>query len=267
MRAMGRSPSGNGPRSSASALACAAGEPWADARSSRSGPRRPAPRRCSSFLATNRGRLRGERLRLPGLLRARSNHTGLAAYAMDPAQARRHPRAVRLPLRGRRRADARAAARGGGPELARRGDRDLLQRALPQPARRPRRRWRRCATSSAASSTTSQVGVYLRRQDQVALSLYSTRLKSGGTDRDDPAADRRRRSLLQLRPLAGALGGRASAARTCTSACSTAQTLVGGTSSTTSSRPGSSAGPRAYAPVAEPERVDPRRWPRSSCAW
>ena len=96
-----------------------------------------------------------------------------------------------------------------------------------------------------------QVSIYLRRQDQVALSLYSTRLKSGDTERailprtdaDDPYFNYDR-SL-------GALGGVLRPRRTSTSASSTGARSSAATSSPTSSRPGTSAGPTTYASVAD----------------
>ncbi len=106
------------------------------------------------------------------------NHTGLVAYAMDDAR--------RDPLRGAfgvhsdaRVADFRAPYSNARPRPSS-GLRHhrLLQRALPQPAD---------DTGGGAASADLlvphfdriDVCVYLRRQDQVAISLHSTRLKSG----------------------------------------------------------------------------------------
>jgi Tetratricopeptide repeat len=133
------------------------------------------------FLAANRTALRANGFVYPEFCGA-ANHTGLAAYAMAPEKRD----AIRLPFGCGSAADVE-------PMRAR------LQAAaaqeLPGEATAIF-----CSEHCHSRLTTAeevgrlrdflsrffddvQIAVYLRRQDQIALSLYSTRLKSGGTER------------------------------------------------------------------------------------
>lgn len=134
------------------------------------------------FLARNRDRLarRGVRYpRFPG----DKNHTGLAAYAMDDA--------LNDPIRGAlgvHGADAVAAFRArfeaaAAAELATDGTVVFCNEHCHSRLRTAAE-VRRLADLLAPHFDRIDVSVYLRRQDQVALSLYSTRLKSGGTGTD-----------------------------------------------------------------------------------
>jgi hypothetical protein len=144
------------------------------------------------FLAINRERLAEHGWRYPRFC-GEKNHTGLAAYALDPERmdAIREPFGVRTAadvpaMRERLRRSARAELGDGASaifcsehchsRLKSPGEIDALRGLL------------------AEFFDDVQVCVYLRRQDLVALSLYSTRLKSGGVnprllpavDPDDP---------------------------------------------------------------------------------
>ncbi len=134
------------------------------------------------FLARNRERLQARGFRYPSFP-GRLNHTGLAAYAMDDAR--------RDPLRGafgvhsdsaltefRTRFERQAEAELAGPGITVFCSEHCHSR-LTSPAE-----VRRLARLLGPHFDRIDVSIYLRRQDQVAVSLYSTRLKSGGTGTD-----------------------------------------------------------------------------------
>ena len=199
------------------------------------------------FLAANRGRLRANGFVYPGVLRATRTTPGWPPMPWRP----RKRDAIRAPFGDRSEADvapmrARLRAAAAPRSSPAGGDRDLLLRALPQPADDRRRRWRRCATSSAVLHR--RAGQRLPAAPgpggaQPLLDPAEERRHRPG----DPAADRRRRSLLQLRPLRWRSGRRASGAENVHVRLFDRAELVGRqTSSATSSRPGSSPGPSAY---------------------
>ncbi len=135
-----------------------------------------------AFLAKNRDRLaeRGVRYpRFPGEF----NHTGLAAFAMDDARAD--------PIRGafgvhgpeavpafRARFEAQAEAELGGEGIFVFCNEHCHSRLKTEVE------VQRLADLLTPHFDRIDISIYLRRQDQVALSLYSTRLKSGGTSSD-----------------------------------------------------------------------------------
>jgi tetratricopeptide (TPR) repeat protein len=135
-----------------------------------------------TFLARNRDLLaeRGIRYpRFPGDV----NQTGLAAYAMDDARddPLRHPFGLHRPQAVpafRARFEKRAAAELGQPETVIFCNEHCHSRLTT------RDEVARLRDLLAPHFDRIDVSVYLRRQDQLALSLYSTRLKSGGTDTD-----------------------------------------------------------------------------------
>jgi tetratricopeptide (TPR) repeat protein len=135
-----------------------------------------------TFLSRNRDLLaeRGIRYpRFPGDV----NQTGLAAYAMDDARddPLRHPfgvhRAQAVPS-FRARFEKRAAAELGQPGTVVFCNEHCHSRLTT------REEIARLRDLLALHFDRIDVSVYLRRQDQLALSLYSTRLKSGATDTD-----------------------------------------------------------------------------------
>ena len=140
------------------------------------------------FLAANREVLAARGFLYPSFCGS-PNHTGLAAYALDPARRDplrapfgAHGEADVAPMRARLQAAAEAELKGGATAIF-------------------------CSEHCHSRLTTLaevetlrdflrgffdeiRIGVYLRRQDQVALSLYSTRLKSGEAERQIlPRAD------------------------------------------------------------------------------
>lgn len=135
-----------------------------------------------AFLARNRDLLAARGVlypRFPGEM----NHTGLAAYAMeaDRADALRDALGLRGPAgveAFRRRFEAAAAAELGDAGTVVFCNEHCHSR-LKTEAEVARLR-----ALLAPHFDRIEVAVYLRRQDQVALSLYSTRLKSGGTGTD-----------------------------------------------------------------------------------
>lgn len=133
------------------------------------------------FLATNRAALRANGFLYPDFC-GRQNHSGLAAYAMAPQRSDdiraawgcRSETEVE-PLRARL-GDA-AAAQLGGDGTAIFCSEHCHSRLVTQAE---------VATLHALLARhfdDIRVAVYIRRQDQLALSLHSTRLKSGGADR------------------------------------------------------------------------------------
>ncbi len=132
------------------------------------------------FLASNRAALRRNGFQYPEFCGA-LNHTGLAAYAMAPGRRDeiRVPFGIRAaddvePMRARLRA---AAAQELDPVCTALFCSEHCHSRL--------------TTAAEVESLRGfllehfdevRIAVYLRRQDQVALSLYSTRLKSGATD-------------------------------------------------------------------------------------
>ena len=161
------------------------------------------------FLAANRGPLARRGFLYPSFCGAHQPYRP-RRLRPRPGETRPPPRRLRRPHRSRHRRDARPAS---------------APRPKPSsPATPPRS----SATSIATADSTTpeeiatlraflaaffddiQIGVYLRRQDQVALSLYSTRLKSGETERrilpranaEDPLFNYDRSLALWERPSA-----------------------------------------------------------------
>lgn len=131
------------------------------------------------FLALNRERLEARGWRYPRFC-GEHNHTGLAAYALDPAKSDpiREPFGARSPedvppTRARLRQAARVELSGRFNVIF---CSEHCHSRLTTPAEVETLR-----AFLAEFFDDVQVCVYLRRQDQVALSLYSTRLKSGDT--------------------------------------------------------------------------------------
>lgn len=135
-----------------------------------------------SFLAANRAKLRDRGFIYPHFC-GEVNQTGLAAFAMAPDRMEplRAAYGIHTPTdvpAMRERMSARAATELGGDEtaifcnehchsrLTSIGEIETLRAFL------------------ARHFDEIRVCIYIRRQDQVAVSLYSTRLKSGGTDAD-----------------------------------------------------------------------------------
>ena len=178
------------------------------------------------FLAANREALARRGFVYPAFCGA-LNHTGLAAYALDPAK--RDP--IREPFGALPRRTSRRCGRGCAQRRRRSSDGGATAIFCSEHCHS---RLKTAAEVEALRDFLGgffdevRIGVYLRRQDQVALSLYSTRLKSGEVERQILPRDQRRRPLLQLRPLAGALGGGLSGATRCRCGSSTGRTLVGG---------------------------------------
>ncbi len=132
-----------------------------------------------AFLAKNRDRLAERGIRYPRFP-GEFNHTGLAAYAMDDARndAIRGAFGVHDPdavtaFRTRFEAEAEAELAGEGTFV--------FCNEHCHSRLRTQEEVQRLADLLIPHFDRIDVSVYLRRQDQVALSLYSTRLKSGGT--------------------------------------------------------------------------------------
>lgn len=143
-----------------------------------------------NFLATNRAKLLANGYRYPEFC-GRMNHTGLAAYAMAPGRrdAIRGPFGIHAPadvepMRARLREAATAELIGDETtifcsehchsRLINTAEVGVLREFL------------------GGFFDDVQVSIYVRRQDQLALSLYSTKLKSGGTQATilpDPGPD------------------------------------------------------------------------------
>ena len=135
-----------------------------------------------AFLARNRERLQARGIlypRFPGHF----NHTGLAAYAMDDTRSD--------PLRGAFGVNSDAAVAEFRHRIERQAEAELLGPGMTV----------FCSEHCHSRLTTQaevqrlsdllrpyfdriDISVYLRRQDQVAVSLHSTQLKSGATDTD-----------------------------------------------------------------------------------
>ena len=133
------------------------------------------------FLSANRAHLAELGFIYPRFCGA-MNHTGLAAFALDPAKRD----AIRQPFGGldaaevpamRERLRRAAAAELGGTGTAIFCSEHCHSRLNTAPEVETLR------ALLAEFFDDVQISVYLRRQDQVALSLYSTRLKSGAVDR------------------------------------------------------------------------------------
>lgn len=129
------------------------------------------------FLAANRPALAERGFLYPSFCGA-INHTGLAAYALGPDKSDplRAPWGPDVPT-VRARLEAAARAELAGPATVIFASEHCHSR-LTTPAE----------VETLLSFLNGffddiRIAVYLRRQDQVALSLYSTRLKSGDTDR------------------------------------------------------------------------------------
>jgi hypothetical protein len=133
------------------------------------------------FLSTNRAKLAQGGFLYPRFCGA-LNHTGLAAFALDPAKRD----AIRGPFGGLDLADVPAMRerlrRAAAAELAGTSTAIFCSEHCHS----------RLTTAAEVDTLRGllaeffddvQISVYLRRQDQVALSLYSTRLKSGAVDR------------------------------------------------------------------------------------
>ena len=141
-----------------------------------------------TFLARNRDRLEARGVRYPRFPGA-VNHTGLAAYAMDDAR--------RDPLRAALGVDTDAAVSQFRSRLERHADVELSGPGLTVLCNEhchsrltTAAEVRRLSTLLAPHFDRIDISIYLRRQDRVAISLYSTRLKSGAIDRDVlPATD------------------------------------------------------------------------------
>lgn len=131
------------------------------------------------FFALNRDRLAERGFHYPAFCGDR-NHTGLAAYALDPARMDE----IRTPFGGRTPDDV--PAMRARIEAAAREELSGLSGTVIFCNEHCHSR----LTSAAEVATLHRllaphfddirIAVYLRRQDQVALSLYSTLLKSGG---------------------------------------------------------------------------------------
>jgi tetratricopeptide (TPR) repeat protein len=135
-----------------------------------------------SFLAANRDRLRQRGFAYPRFC-GEINHTGLAAYAMapgrfDPLRARYgiHDREDVAPMR--QRMALAAAAELAGDETVIFCNEHCHSRLVRLEEVVTLRDFLRVFFDRI------DIAIYLRRQDQVAVSLYSTRLKSGGTGSD-----------------------------------------------------------------------------------
>lgn len=131
------------------------------------------------FLASNRAALARRGYQYPRFC-GEKNHTGLAAYALDPGRsdAIRDAFGVRsaadVPeMRSRMRKAAEVELDGSDAIFCS----EHCHSRLKSPAEVATLR-----SLLAGFFDDVQVCVYLRRQDQVALSLYSTRLKSGGVN-------------------------------------------------------------------------------------
>lgn len=138
------------------------------------------------FLAANRDRLARAGYRYPRFCGDR-NHTGLAAFALDASKTDpiRAPfgyaaPADLVPMQARLRAAAKAELRDGATAIF---CSEHCHSRLTLPSEIAALR-----DFLAEHFDLVQVCVYLRRQDQIALSLFSTSLKSGGvSDRILPA--------------------------------------------------------------------------------
>ena len=133
------------------------------------------------FLATNRAALEANGFLYPDFC-GRTNHTGLAAYAMAPGRRDGIRTALGCrseadvePMRARLRA---AAARELDGEETVVFCSEHCHSRLVEPAEIETLR-----ALLAPHFDDIRVAIYVRRQDQLALSLHSTRLKSGGIDR------------------------------------------------------------------------------------
>ncbi len=133
------------------------------------------------FLAANRTRLAQNGFIYPRFCGA-INHTGLAAFALDPAKrdAIRQPfggdDAADVPAMRERLRDAAAAELGSAGTVIFCSEHCHSRLTTDEEVETLR-------GLLAEFFDDVQISVYLRRQDQVALSLYSTRLKSGAVDR------------------------------------------------------------------------------------
>ena len=135
-----------------------------------------------AFLAANRERLAARGIRYPRFPGA-TNHTGLAAYAMD--EARRDPLRSALGI-----GDA-AAVSSFRTRFAKEAQAELGASGITvfcsehcHSRLTSREEVQRLFDLLDPHFDRIDVSVYLRRQDRVAISLYSTRLKSGATDTD-----------------------------------------------------------------------------------
>ena len=253
-RAMGVHPPVTGPRPSVGA-ACAAGRPWADGRSSRSEPRRPAPRRCRASSPPTAAGCGRTAIVYPGVLRRTRTTPG--------SPPTRWPRASAT-------ASARRSATAPRPTSSRCARGCARPRAGSCRGRRPPSS--APSTATAGSTTAEEVavlrdflgGFFDRRPGQRLPAAPGP----GGAQplldpaeerrhrQDDPAADRRRRSLLQLRPLRWGSGRTSFGRENVHVRLFDRAELVGGDVVRDFVAAWDLAGPVPYVPVAEPERVD-----------
>ena len=133
-----------------------------------------------SFLATNRERLQARGIRYPRFP-GRANHTGLVAYAMDAAR--------RDPLRGAFGVHSDAAVAEFRQRIERQAAAELTGQGITvfcsehcHSRLTTREEVQRLADLLMPHFDRIDICVYLRRQDQVAVSLHSTQLKSGSTN-------------------------------------------------------------------------------------
>lgn len=135
-----------------------------------------------AFLASNRDRLAGRGVRYPRFC-GEQNHTGLAAYAMNDGRTDDirsaygvHDAAAVPDFRARLERAAEAEFEGAGTVVfCNEHCHSRLKKKVEI---------QRLADFLRQHFDRIDISVYLRRQDQVALSLYSTKLKSGNTDTD-----------------------------------------------------------------------------------
>lgn len=135
-----------------------------------------------AFLAGNRDRLAKRGIRYPRFP-GNKNHTGLAAYAMDDGRTDAIRGAFGVHDEGAV-ADFRTRIQMlAGAELGTEGTVVFCNEHCHSRLKASRE-VQRLADLLGPHFDRIDVAVYLRRQDQVAVSLYSTRLKSGGTCTD-----------------------------------------------------------------------------------
>jgi hypothetical protein len=133
-----------------------------------------------SFLASNRERLQARNIRYPSFP-GRMNHTGLVAYAMDDAR--------RDPLRGAFGVHSDVAVADFRRRIERQAEAELTGQGITvfcsehcHSRLTTKAEVQRLADLLMPHFDRIDVCIYLRRQDQVAVSLHCTQLKSGATD-------------------------------------------------------------------------------------